>query len=55
MNRLLNFINGEYKEPLSGQYLPNHEPATGEVYSELADSNELDVITAIQAASKAGP
>lgn len=53
MQRLLNFIDGQYREPISGQYLPNFDPSTGEVYSEVADSNELDVITAIQAATKA--
>lgn len=53
MTRLLNFIDGQHKEPLSGQFIPNFDPSTGEVYSELADSNELDVIHAIQAAQKA--
>src|SRR5690606_1662196 len=51
--KLLNFIDGKYQEPLSGKYMPNFDPSTGEVYSELADSNELDVIVAIQAATKA--
>ena len=34
-----NFINGEFVEPISGQYLDNVEPATGKPYSQVADSD----------------
>ncbi|MCB0407272.1 MAG: aldehyde dehydrogenase [Bdellovibrionales bacterium] len=53
MEKLLNFINGEYSEPQSGQYLDNFDPSTGGVYSKVADSDSLDMILAIQSANKA--
>lgn len=53
MDKLLNFINGEYAEPSSGEYLDNYNPATGEVDSLVADSNEMDMVLAIQSANKA--
>ena len=53
MERLKNFINGEYAEPQAGKYLPNINPATAQVINELPDSDELDVVTAIGAAKKA--
>ncbi len=53
MIKLKNFIGGEFCEPQSGTYLDNFEPATGQVYSQLPDSNELDVVLAVQRANKA--
>ena len=53
MQQIKNFINGEYVEPQSGQYMGNYNPATGQVYSQLPDSNALDVVMAFQAAHKA--
>jgi alkanesulfonate monooxygenase SsuD/methylene tetrahydromethanopterin reductase-like flavin-dependent oxidoreductase (luciferase family) len=53
MIRIKNLINGELVEPVNKQYMPNFEPATGEVYSECPDSDALDVVQAIQAAQKA--
>ena len=55
MKKVLNFINGEYVEPQSGQWIDNYDPSTGEVYSQVADSSDVDVVMAIQAASKAFP
>lgn len=51
--RIKNFINGEYREPVEGKYLPNYNPATGRVYSELPDSGDIDVAQAVVAAKKA--
>ena len=48
-----NFINGEFVEPISGQYLDNVEPATGKPYSQVADSDAHDVDLAVAAAEKA--
>ena len=55
MLRIPHFIANQFTEPTSGQYLPNHEPATGRVYSEVADGNERDVEAAVEAASAAFP
>jgi len=53
MNRLKNYIGGELKEPISGSYIDNIEPATGEVYSLIPDSDKEDVDLAVKAAIKA--
>lgn len=53
MQKINNFINGEYVAPESGNYMDNYNPATGEVYSQLADSEAVDVVRAFQAAHKA--
>jgi len=50
---LLNYIDGELREPASAGYLDNIEPATGHVYSRVADSNEDDVDAAVGAARRA--
>lgn len=55
MEKLKNFINGQFIEPINGQYLDNYEPATGKVYSLIPDSDEKDIELAIQAAEKAFP
>ena len=31
MKRVLNFIDGQFRPPCSGRYLPNVNPATGQV------------------------
>lgn len=55
MQRILNYIGGEFIAPVSGSYIPNYNPAKGEVYSELPDSDERDVELAVVAAQKAFP
>ena len=40
MEKILNYINGELADPISNQYLKNINPALGEVYSQIADSDE---------------
>lgn len=50
MEQLRNYINGELTEPVSKTYLDNYEPATGEVYSQIPDSDERDVLLAFNAA-----
>src|SRR5256884_2891991 len=52
-SRILNFIDGEFREPASGNYLDNWEPATGKAYSQVADSGKEDVDLAVAAAEKA--
>jgi len=55
MKKILNYINGELKEPKNKKYLNNLNPATGEVYSLVPDSSEADVLEAIVAAEQAFP
>ncbi len=53
--KLKNYINGRLVEPAAGKYLDNLDPATGEVYSYVPDSDEQDVENAVQAAEAAFP
>lgn len=55
MEKILNFINGELLPARSGQFIDNIEPATGKVYSTIADSGSDDVAEAVNAASLAFP
>ena len=51
--KIQNFIEGQFVEPLGGRYLDNIEPATGKPYSQVADSDARDVDLAVAAAEKA--
>ncbi len=53
--KLLNYIGGVPAEPISGKYLDNHNPAIGEVYSQIPDSDDRDVHMAVAAAQAAFP
>ncbi len=53
MIRLTHYINGEFCQPSSGQYLNNINPATGEVYSEIPAGSSEDVRAAFEAAERA--
>ena len=53
--KLKNYINGHLVEPLSGEYLDNIDPSTGEVYSYVPDSDGRDVARAVEAAEAAFP
>ena len=55
MVRIENYIGGELVKPASGSYLDNFEPATGKVYSEIADSDDRDVNLGVEAAKAAFP
>ncbi len=55
MEKIKNYINGELIAPISNQYIDNYNPATGEVYSYVPDSDERDVAMAVAAAEKAFP
>lgn len=55
MEKLKNFIGGEYVEPTKGEYIDNYEPATGEVYCQIPNSTEEDVLKAVEAAENAYP
>jgi aminomuconate-semialdehyde/2-hydroxymuconate-6-semialdehyde dehydrogenase len=55
MQRISNYINGTHLAPVSGLYIDNYNPATGEVYSHLPDSDERDIQHAVDAARSAFP
>ncbi len=55
MEKIKNYINGELVAPISNQYIDNYNPATGEVYSYVPDSDERDIAMAVAAAEKAFP
>ncbi|HQZ81804.1 MAG TPA: aldehyde dehydrogenase [Pyrinomonadaceae bacterium] len=55
MDQINNYIGGELVAPASHEYLENFEPATGEVYSLIADSDGRDVHLAVDAARAAFP
>lgn len=55
MEKILNFINGEFQEPKSGKFIDNIEPATGKVYCLIPDSDKADVDEAVSAAQNAFP
>lgn len=50
---LENFIGGNLIGPLSGNFIDNINPATGEVSGQIPDSNEKDINIAVVAAKKA--
>ena len=52
---LENYIGGNFIGPLSGKFIDNINPATGEVYGQIPDSNEKDIEAAVHAAQKAFP
>jgi aminomuconate-semialdehyde/2-hydroxymuconate-6-semialdehyde dehydrogenase len=55
MERILNYIGGEWKSPASGLFFPNINPGTGIPYGEIPDSDERDVEDAVNAAEAAFP
>lgn len=52
---LENFIGGNFIGPLSGNFIDNINPATGELYGQIPDSNTKDIEVAVKAARKAFP
>jgi aminomuconate-semialdehyde/2-hydroxymuconate-6-semialdehyde dehydrogenase len=50
-----NYINGELIEPVSEKYFDNFDPAIGEAYGIVPDSDERDVELAVSAAEAAFP
>ncbi len=55
MEKIINYINGEYCEPLSEEWIDNYNPSKGEVFGVIANSNEADVEKAYRAAKEAYP
>ncbi len=55
MEQLKNYIGGKLIPSADGTTLENFNPATGEAYSSLPDSDEIDVARAVDAAKNAFP
>lgn len=55
MEQLQNYISGKLQPALSAQWLDNYEPATGQVYSHIPDSDASDVELSVKAAKAAFP
>lgn len=55
MELLSNFINGAYVNPKSNNYLDVFEPATGQVYCQVPNSNGDDIHLAVNSAIDAFP
>ncbi|MFL6467616.1 MAG: aldehyde dehydrogenase [Pyrinomonadaceae bacterium] len=53
MQMIDNYIGGELIPPISGEYLDNFEPATGSIYSQIANSDDRDVQLAVGSAKAA--
>lgn len=53
MQKVLNFIDGKWKEPSTGKWLENVNPSTGAAFSYIPDSNKEDVAIAVACANKA--
>lgn len=52
-DRYDNFINGEFKAPVNGEYFDNVSPVTGKVFCQVARSSKEDVELAVDAAEAA--
>ncbi|MEA1882840.1 MAG: aldehyde dehydrogenase [Candidatus Marinimicrobia bacterium] len=53
MELIANYINGKFILPISKSYLDVYEPATGQVYAQVPDSNQKDIEIAVKAATNA--
>lgn len=52
---LQNYINGQYVDPIGGEWLDNIDPSTGRVYGRIPKSDKQDVDAAVKAAKAAFP
>jgi aminomuconate-semialdehyde/2-hydroxymuconate-6-semialdehyde dehydrogenase len=53
MNQYLNFIGGHFVPAVDGSFFPHLQPSTGQAEGDIADSDLLDVVKAVQAANQA--
>ena len=51
--QIQNYINGEFVNPISDSWLDNYNPANGEIYGKIPNSDISDVEKAIEAAELA--
>lgn len=55
MQRIRNYIGGQFIDPVQGRWLPVFDPARGVQYAEAPDSGEEDIAMAVSAAQEAFP
>lgn len=55
MQVIQNYIGGKFVPPAAGNYLDNYNPATGEIFGKIPDSDTADVEAAVAAAQAAFP
>ncbi|MDN5212743.1 aldehyde dehydrogenase [Fulvivirgaceae bacterium BMA12] len=55
LQKVLNYIGGEFREPNCGAYLDVFNPAKGEIYAQAPDSDDSDITDAVEAGQKALP
>ncbi|WP_299552707.1 aldehyde dehydrogenase [Seonamhaeicola sp.] len=55
MNKVLNYINGQFVDPVNDNWLDNYSPADGDIYGHIPDSSKEDVAQAYLAAKEAFP
>ena len=55
MQKIQNFINGEYLDSIKGKYIDNVEPGTGKVFTHIPNSTQDDLEEAVKAANNAFP
>lgn len=53
--KILNYINGQFVNPISNEWIDNYNPSKGEVYGQIPNSSKEDVEKAYKAAKKAFP
>ncbi|MBN3786616.1 aldehyde dehydrogenase [Burkholderia sp. Ac-20353] len=53
MQRYFHFVDGERREPASGQWFQSDNPFTGQPWAEIARGNEADADLAVRAAHRA--
>lgn len=51
--QILNYINGAFVAPINNQFIPNVNPATGNIYSHTPSSDANDIDVAVNAANMA--
>jgi aminomuconate-semialdehyde/2-hydroxymuconate-6-semialdehyde dehydrogenase len=51
--KILNYINGEFVNPIKGGFIDNYNPSIGEVYGQIPNSTTEDVEKAYQSAKSA--
>lgn len=55
MQKIQNFINGKYVDPIKGNYIDNVDPSTGKVFALVPNSTQEDLELAVEAAKTAFP
>lgn len=50
-----NYINGEFRDPVSNKWLPNYDPSMGVVYGKIPNSSQEDIDLAVSAAEQVFP